>query len=141
MFLGIDDNQYRATREFVKNSKKKAGNSEELRTFALGHSLANNNQVLAQLIDGEFDEVYGVNGAQISIDQLLLADRNLVDFLLNKYDLSRQELKELPREQLKKQSPNTTMTKASQQTSPSVFLKMTRFMASAERPILLHLAM
>ncbi|MGY0656313.1 DUF6792 domain-containing protein [Bacillus subtilis] len=102
LFLGIDDNQYRATREFVKNSKKKAGNSEELRTFALGHSLANNNQVLAQLIDGEFDEVYGVNGAQISIDQLLLADRNLVDFLLNKYDLSRQELKELPREQLKK---------------------------------------
>lgn len=102
LFLGIDDNQYRATREFVKNSKKKAGNSEELRTFALGHSLANNNQVLAQLIDGDFDEVYGVNGAQISIDQLLLADRNLVDFLLNKYDLSRQELKELPREQLKK---------------------------------------
>lgn len=43
-----------------------------------------------------------MNGAQISIDQLLLADRNLVDFLLNKYDLSRQELKELPREQLKK---------------------------------------
>lgn len=26
LFLGIDDNQYRATREFVKNSKKKAGN-------------------------------------------------------------------------------------------------------------------
>ncbi|UQZ47487.1 hypothetical protein M1D69_03610 [Bacillus sp. PK3-037] len=102
LFLGIDDIQYRATREFVKNSKKKAGDSEELRTFALGHSLANNNQVLAQLIDGEFDEVYGVNGAQISVDQLLLADRNLVDFLLNKYDLSRQELKELPREQLKK---------------------------------------
>lgn len=75
---------------------------QRLRTFALGHSLANNNQVLAQLIDGEFDEVYGVNGAQISIDQILLADRNLVDFLLNKYDLSRQELKELSREQLKK---------------------------------------
>ncbi|WP_350308286.1 DUF6792 domain-containing protein, partial [Bacillus subtilis] len=27
------------------------------------HSLANNNQVMVQLIDGEFDEVYGVNGA------------------------------------------------------------------------------
>ncbi|WP_339178380.1 DUF6792 domain-containing protein [Bacillus sp. FSL R5-0560] len=101
LFLGIDDNQYRATREFVKISKKKAGNSQELKTFALGHSLANNNQVMAQLIDGEFDEVYGVNGAQISIDQLLLADRDLVDYLLNKYDLSRKELKELSREKLK----------------------------------------
>ncbi|WP_250621773.1 DUF6792 domain-containing protein, partial [Bacillus subtilis] len=27
-------------------------------------SLANNNQVMVQLIDGEYDEVYGVNGAQ-----------------------------------------------------------------------------
>ncbi|MEC1288825.1 hypothetical protein P9B58_00790 [Bacillus mojavensis] len=103
LFLGIDDNQYRATREFVKISKNKAGNSQELKTFALGHSLANNNQVMAQLIDGEFDEVYGVNGAQISIDQLLLADRDLVDYLLNKYDLSRKELKELSREKLKKE--------------------------------------
>ncbi|WP_350308273.1 DUF6792 domain-containing protein, partial [Bacillus subtilis] len=25
-----------------------------------GHSLANNNQVMVQLIDGEYDEVYGV---------------------------------------------------------------------------------
>lgn len=73
LFLGIDDNQFRATREFVRDSKKKAGNSKDLKTYGMGHSLANNNQVIVQLIDGEFDEVYGVNGAQVSVDHLLLA--------------------------------------------------------------------
>lgn len=77
LFLGMDDNQYKATREFTRVSKKKVGNSKELKTYAMGHSLANNNQVLVQLINGEFDEVYGVNGAQVNIYHLLLVDKKL----------------------------------------------------------------
>ncbi|MFN2746461.1 DUF6792 domain-containing protein [Bacillus sp. z60-18] len=89
LFLGIDDNQYKATKEFTIEAKKKAGNSKQLKTYAMGHSLANNNQVMVQLIDGEYDEVYGINGAQISIDQLLTADRELRDEILFEFKLKR----------------------------------------------------
>ncbi|KMM63105.1 hypothetical protein ACH95_04060 [Bacillus glycinifermentans] len=102
LFLGIDDNQFRATREFVRDSKKKAGNSKDLKTYGMGHSLANNNQVIVQLIDGEFDEVYGVNGAQVSVDHLLLADRALVAYLSNKFKISRKEVSTIPKSKLKK---------------------------------------
>ena len=103
LFLGIDSSQYRATREFTREAKKRAGNSDELHTYALGHSLANNNQVMAQLIDGEFDEVYGVNGAQVSVDHLLQADKDLLDAMVNKFNiLNTGELENIPKEDLKK---------------------------------------
>ncbi|MCY8857834.1 DUF6792 domain-containing protein [Bacillus atrophaeus] len=100
LFLGIDNSQYKATREFVRASKKKTGDSKELKTFAMGHSLANNNQVLVQLIDGEFDKVYGVNGAQVSIDHILLADDNLVAKLRKMYKVT--DLSTIPKNDLKK---------------------------------------
>ncbi|MDL5610569.1 DUF6792 domain-containing protein [Bacillus halotolerans] len=103
LYLGIDSSQYRATREFAREAKKRAGNSDELHTYALGHSLANNNQVMAQLIDGEFDEVYGVNGAQVSVDHLLQADKDLLDAMVNKFNiLNTDELENIPKEDLKK---------------------------------------
>ncbi|WP_369888345.1 DUF6792 domain-containing protein [Bacillus halotolerans] len=103
LFLGIDSSQYRATREFTREAKKRAGNSDELHTYALGHSLANNNQVMDQLIDGEFDEVYGVNGAQVSVDHLLQADKDLLDAMVNKFNiLNTDELENIPKEDLKK---------------------------------------
>ncbi|MDQ1854036.1 DUF6792 domain-containing protein [Bacillus stercoris] len=103
LFLGIDSSQYRATREFTKEAKKRAGNSDELHTYALGHSLANNNQVMVQLIDGEFDEVYGVNGAQVSVNHLLQADKDLLDAMINKFNvLNTDELENVRKEDLKK---------------------------------------
>ncbi|OUL04762.1 DUF6792 domain-containing protein [Bacillus spizizenii] len=103
LFLGIDSSQYRATREFTKEAKKRAGNSDELHTYALGHSLANNNQVMVQLIDGEFDEVYGVNGAQVSVNHLLQADKDLLDAMINKFNvLNTEDLENVPKEDLKK---------------------------------------
>lgn len=103
LFLGIDNSQYRATREFTKEAKKRAGNSDELHTYALGHSLANNNQVMVQLIDGEFDEVYGVNGAQVSVNHLLQADKGLLDAMINKFNvLNTDELENVRKEDLKK---------------------------------------
>ncbi|MCW0120006.1 MULTISPECIES: DUF6792 domain-containing protein [Bacillus] len=103
LFLGIDNSQYRATREFTKEAKKRAGNSDELHTYALGHSLANNNQLMVQLIDGEFDEVYGVNGAQVSVNHLLQADKDLLDAMINKFNvLNTDELENVRKEDLKK---------------------------------------
>lgn len=69
----MDYSQYEATREFTLEAKKRTGKSPNLITYAMGHSLASNNQIMVQLINGQFDEVYGVNGAQVSVDQLLLA--------------------------------------------------------------------
>ncbi|MGM0860870.1 hypothetical protein RUL31_18000 [Bacillus atrophaeus] len=103
LFLGIDSSQYRATREFTKASKKKAGNSKELHTYAMGHSLANNNQVMVQLIDGVFDEVYGVNGAQVSIDHLLQADKDLLDAMIDKFNIIKtDDLSTIPKNDLNK---------------------------------------
>ncbi|WP_420976188.1 DUF6792 domain-containing protein [Bacillus vallismortis] len=103
LFLGMDDSQYNATKEFTREAKKKAGNDENLKTFSMGHSLANNNQVMVQLIDGEYDEVYGVNGAQVSVDHLLNADDHLRYTMLKKFKVDTfKELKSIPKEDLKK---------------------------------------
>ncbi|WP_406589297.1 DUF6792 domain-containing protein [Bacillus atrophaeus] len=87
LFLGIDDSQYKATKEFTIEAKKKTQCTGNVKTFAMGHSLANNNQVLVQLIDGEFDEVYGINGAQISVDHVLKADYKLTNYLKRKFNV------------------------------------------------------
>ena len=68
----------------------------------MGNSLANNNHIMLQLIDGEFDGVYGVNGAQVSIDHLLNTDEVLYRYIrltYNKYD----SLDSVPAEELKEE--------------------------------------
>lgn len=35
LFLGIDDSQYQATKEFVRNAKRETENSHDLKTFAM----------------------------------------------------------------------------------------------------------
>lgn len=99
----MDDSQYNATKEFTRKAKKKAGNDKNLKTYSMGHSLANNNQVMVQLIDGEYDEVYGVNGAQVSVDHLFKADEHLRYTMLKKFKVNTfKELNSLPKEDLKK---------------------------------------
>ncbi|MCY8086577.1 hypothetical protein MOB87_02610 [Bacillus sonorensis] len=100
LFLGMDDSQYKATKEFTIETKKKTQDVKSLNTYAMGHSLANNNQVLVQLIDGEFDEVYGVNGAQISVDHILKADYKLTNYLKRKFNTI--NISEIPKNDLKK---------------------------------------
>ena len=100
LFLGMDDSQYKATKEFTIETKKKTQDVKSLSTYAMGHSLANNNQVLVQLVDGEFDEVYGVNGAQISVDHILKADYKLTNYLKRKFNTIK--ISEIPKNDLKK---------------------------------------
>ncbi len=100
LFLGIDDSQYEAAKHFTIEAKEKTNDVKNLKTYAMGHSLANNNQIMLQLIDGMFDGVYGVNGAQVSIDHLLNTDEVLyrnMSLTFNKYD----SLDSVPAEELK----------------------------------------
>lgn len=100
LFLGIDDSQYEAAKHFTIEAKEKTNDVKNLKTYAMGHSLANNNQIMLQLIDGEFDGVYGVNGAQVSINHLLNTDEVLyrnMSLTFNKYD----SLDSVPAEELK----------------------------------------
>jgi hypothetical protein len=101
LFLGMDYSQYEATREFTQETKNMISNTDTLKTYAMGHSLANNNQIMVQLIDGQFNGVYGVNGAQVSIDHLLLADRKLYRYIEASTSKSLGEIDSIPTELLK----------------------------------------
>lgn len=85
IFLGMDKNQYEVAKIFTDKVKQKVGNQTDLKLYAMGHSLANNNQVMVQLIDNQFDGVYGVNGAQVSVDHLLYADYKLMRYIKKLY--------------------------------------------------------
>ncbi|MDA7025341.1 hypothetical protein PJ311_01800 [Bacillus sp. CLL-7-23] len=103
LFEGIDDSEYKGAKAFTKEAKKKTGNPKSVKSYAMGHSLANNNQVLVQLTDGEFDEVYALNGAQISIDHLLNIDEKLTIYISKKFNISRNNIIDsIPPEKLKK---------------------------------------
>ncbi|MDA1476812.1 DUF6792 domain-containing protein [Bacillus changyiensis] len=102
LFVGIDDREYKAAKVFTKEAKKKTGNPKGLKSYAMGHSLANNNQVLVQLTDKEFDEVYALNGAQISIDHLLFTDIKLTKYIARQLNVSPNNIDSIPPEKLKK---------------------------------------
>lgn len=81
LFLGMDSTQYEDAKKFTILSKNRIANQANLKTYAMGHSLANNNQIMVQLIDGQFDGVYGVNGAQVSVDHLINTDQDLFHYI------------------------------------------------------------
>lgn len=76
-----------------KSNRKKTIQSElgQLSTIALGHSLADNNNTNARLIDGVFDEVYGVNGAPPNAYQLGVIDRDFRNLISRKYGIDRND--------------------------------------------------
>lgn len=59
---------------------------------------------MVQLIDGEYDEVYGVNGAQVNIDQLLETDESLYRYVIRKFSYKYEDIDSIPPEKLKKKS-------------------------------------
>ncbi|WP_017470468.1 DUF6792 domain-containing protein [Amphibacillus jilinensis] len=85
IFLGIEQSQIGATEEFVSRVQAKVDDSDDLLTFALGHSKAFNNILVVHLTEGIFDGIYGVNGAQVGVKQIIEADRSLRIYLRNKF--------------------------------------------------------
>lgn len=106
LFLGMDSSQYEAAREFTIEVNQKIDNPESLKSYAMGHSLANNNQVMLQLINGEFDGVYGVNGAQVSVQHLLKADVELRDYIIQLTANEYGSIDNIPPEKLKSEIIN-----------------------------------
>ncbi|MDA7025264.1 hypothetical protein PJ311_01415 [Bacillus sp. CLL-7-23] len=100
LFIGVDDSEYKAGRDFTIEAKKRAGNTKDMKTYAMGHSLANNNQIMQKLINREFEDVYGINGAQISVDHLWKADKKLKKYLIRKFNI--RNIDSIPPEKLKK---------------------------------------
>lgn len=67
---------------------------------------------MVQLINGDYDEVYGVNGAQVNIDQLLETDESLYRYVIRKFSYKYEDIDSIPPEKLKKKSKNIMKTKA-----------------------------
>ncbi|KKI88306.1 DUF6792 domain-containing protein [Shouchella clausii] len=90
LFQGKDASQAIDADTFVDEAKKafNVGDAEVL-TVGLGHSLANNNNLTAQVLNESFDKVYGVNGAQINVYQLYTADAVFAGKVNNKFGLTR----------------------------------------------------
>ncbi|MBN8208899.1 hypothetical protein JI666_09095 [Bacillus sp. NTK071] len=74
IFAGKSITQATTTAYFLEEVKKKFSLENPPTVVGLSHSLAHNNNSLAQLIYGGFDEVYSVNGAPPSFYQLYFGD-------------------------------------------------------------------
>ncbi|PAD40978.1 hypothetical protein CHH54_19660, partial [Bacillus sp. 7520-S] len=90
LFQGKDASQAIDTDTFVDEAKKALNvGDKEVLTVGLGHSLANNNNLTAQVLNESFDKVYGVNGAQINVYQLYTADDYFRQIVNQNFNLPR----------------------------------------------------
>ncbi len=90
LFQGKDVSQAIDADTFVDEAKNVFNVSDEgTLTVGLGHSLANNNNLTAQVLNESFDKIYGVNGAQINMYQLYSADGDFADLVNEEFNLSR----------------------------------------------------
>lgn len=89
LFQGKDTSQAIDVEIFLEEARERFDVDEEnTLTVGLGHSLANNNNLTAQVLNESFDKVYGVNGAQINVYQLYTADEDFAEIVNDKFNLS-----------------------------------------------------
>ncbi|WP_430487537.1 DUF6792 domain-containing protein [Priestia flexa] len=108
MQAGVDTAQADSTNIFVKEAQKefkeRASVKEISSTIGLSHSLAHNNNTVSQLLNGNFDEVYSVNGAQSTYFQLYQKDHEFLGTVNKKFNISIGDYKaiySLPQDELK----------------------------------------
>ncbi|AQX54704.1 DUF6792 domain-containing protein [Priestia flexa] len=108
MQAGVDTAQADSTNTFVKEAQKefkeRASVEEISSTIGLSHSLAHNNNTVSQLLNGNFDEVYSVNGAQSTYFQLYQRDFEFRKAVKEKFNISLADSKaiySLPQNELK----------------------------------------
>ncbi|MBA4538862.1 hypothetical protein H1Z61_17620, partial [Bacillus aquiflavi] len=93
IYAGQDGGQYEDTSEFLDESLNEIinrgliKNPLETMKIALAHSLAENNNLNARLVDGKFDKLYGVNGAQPDFYQLAEIDEKFWWELTTEFNL------------------------------------------------------
>ncbi|WP_346243579.1 DUF6792 domain-containing protein [Shouchella clausii] len=89
LFQGKDASQAMDVEIFLEEAREMFDVDEEnTLTVGLGHSLANNNNLTAQVLNKSFNEIYGVNGAQINVYQLYIADEDFAEIVNDKFNLS-----------------------------------------------------
>ncbi|MED4591133.1 DUF6792 domain-containing protein [Priestia flexa] len=108
MQAGVDTAQADSTNTFVKEAQKefkeRASVEEISSTIGLSHSLAHNNNTVSQLLNGNFDEIYSVNGAQSTYFQLYQNDYKFAEAVKEKFNISSTDYKaiySLPQNELK----------------------------------------
>ncbi|MBA4536361.1 hypothetical protein H1Z61_04190 [Bacillus aquiflavi] len=110
IYGGQDGSQYRDTGKFLDESLNEIKNRGliksplEIMTIALAHSLAENNNLNVRLVDGKFDKLYGVNGAQPDFYQLAEIDKDFLSELRRKFKLKHNDnnaIYSLPPEEVK----------------------------------------
>lgn len=108
MHAGLDTNQADSTDRFVEEARKvfkeKASIEEISSTIGLSHSLAHNNNTVSQLLNGNFDEIYSVNGAQSTYFQLYQRDFGFREAVKEGFNISSTDYKaiySLPQNELK----------------------------------------
>ncbi len=76
IFAGKSNAQAASAVRFLNESVEKLTPGDDPKIIGFSHSLAHNNNAVAQLTYGVFDDVYSVNGAPPSVYQLYNADYN-----------------------------------------------------------------
>ncbi|TSB45729.1 DUF6792 domain-containing protein [Alkalicoccobacillus porphyridii] len=106
LFLGRDASQAHDTNAFLYEAQEKLDvDVENSLAISLGHSLANNNNLTAQVFRNDFDKIYGVNGAQISIYQLYDEDSLFTQKVNQEFSISRLDelgVYSIPKDELEK---------------------------------------
>lgn len=102
-FLGQTVDQAEAAREFTREAKIHFDVDEDVSVNALGHSLGNQNGTVTGVSDGTFDEIYGINGLQISPYSQFRYDRAFANEVREEFKVvDSQEIYEIPKEDLVK---------------------------------------
>ncbi len=78
-FAGQSTKQADATRVFTDDAKAKLGVSDETDVISLGHSLGHHNSTMTGIVNDTFDEIYGVNGLQLSPVEVYQYDADFYD--------------------------------------------------------------
>lgn len=104
IFAGKSIEQARSTSVFLNEAIQKLSPSQKPVVIGLSHSLAHNNNSIAQLINGGFDDVYSVNGAPPSFYQMYYGDFRFQSAVNKQFDIGPSDNKKiysLPPEEIK----------------------------------------
>jgi hypothetical protein len=100
-FAGKSEKQAEATRTFVDDTKRNFGVGDGVETISLGHSLGHHNSSMTGISDDTFDEIYGVNGLQISPVEAYNYDFNFYDAVNVHFGLrGKNDIYEIPTNEL-----------------------------------------
>lgn len=96
VFVGESTTQPVSTDEFVNEAKKQLAVEEETKIISWGHSLGHHNNSTTFLRSDTFDEVFGMNGAQVNAYELYELDRDYQNAIKSEFKImTKDEMREI----------------------------------------------